>query len=201
MSTERTKTEYTDITMLDGRVVKFPSKRNVLRDTLFNSETGQLAIRLDYRDGEFQLFIVPGTLPADATVLIAAAGAGLRDRFGAEQSGIEDLEEMREAAEAFAGQLAKNIWREGATESSGKGAHIVIRAVAEVTGKSRQEVRDYIDSLLARFAAEGKKVSRTRLYGEFEKAPKYAATVERMKAEQAARRKTAPEALSLGDLA
>ena len=78
------------------------------------------------------------------------------------------------------------------------GTSVVIRAVAEVTGKSVEAVKTFLQGKLDAAKAKGEKLSRQELYASFRKpGTKTAAVIARLEAEDAAGKSTKVDAADL----
>ncbi len=189
----KSKTEYTPVTMTDGRVVQFPGKRAVDKTTLIDetkfeideaagiaqASTGAVSLRMDFRNGETR------TIPLPLSLLLKFAGHGAEQKFGDELATTTDKPmsdaDRVEAIDVLAAEIAKGNWGKARAEGGGAvaGASLVLRAIMEVNNVGRPEngkpvldiaaVKAYVDGLLAKEAAkpEGQGLSRRELYQVF----------------------------------
>lgn len=180
---DKPKTEGESIQMSDGRFVTFAGKRKMLKTVSEDSKS----VRFDFRNGETREFTIPH---GEIAHKLAAHGAA--QKIGDETAGVEDLGDMVIAVEAVIDRLHKGEW--GATRQAGdsfSGASIVIKAVCEVTGKSVEDVKAFIEKKLA--STEG--LTRAALYQSFRNpASKTGQVIARLEAEKAAKKGTAANA-------
>jgi hypothetical protein len=171
VETKKSATEYTDVTLTDGRVVKFPGKQKVSKevlidDTLIDGGTfaeGAVAIRMDFRNGDTR------TIPVPLSLLARFAGHGASQKFGDELATTADKplseEDMVLAIDDLAAQIAAGNW--GKTRASGgggvSGASVVVQAICEATGKDLATVKAYLQKKLDSDPA----LSRRALYDSF----------------------------------
>jgi len=76
VETKKSATEYTEVTLTDGRKVSFPGKRKVAKETLIDESkivvedglltlsAGAVSIRMDFRNGETRTIALPLSLLA-----------------------------------------------------------------------------------------------------------------------------------------
>jgi hypothetical protein len=179
--TKKAATEVENVQMQDGRTVGFAGKRKMVKDV--NAEAG--TVRFDFRNGESRTFEIPDTLLRD----FAAHGAS--QKIGDETAGVEAVEDMVVAVDTIIDRLLKGEWT--ATRAAGDsfaGASIVIRAICEVTGKSLEEIKAFLQGKLdtSKAAAEAsgsKALTRKELYDSFRKpGSKTAVVIDRLEKEK-----------------
>jgi hypothetical protein len=149
--------EVETVTMTDGRKVDFAGKRKMIKDTFV--EDGKASVRFDFRNGETRTFHVH----PDHMAQHAAHGAA--QKIGDETAGENDVDDMVIAVDAMIDRLNKGEWhaRRASAGDSFSGASVVIKALCEVTGKSPEEIKTFLDGKLA--ATEG--LTRRALYSSF----------------------------------
>jgi hypothetical protein len=179
-ATPKAKTEYEDIQMLDGRTVKFAGKRQV--DKTVAIVDGVATVRFDFRNGETRSV---NTAELSEETCLVALGHGLSQKVGDEYSGVKEVEDMVIAAEDMIERLTKGEWSVPRQAGDGfSGASIVIKAICEATGKSVQEIKDFLAKKLEKAKENGEKLSRGELYKSFRNpASKTGAIIERMERE------------------
>jgi hypothetical protein len=153
---KRPPTVVEDVTMSDGRKVGFPGKTKLKKEWLDDMS----GVRFDFRNGATRTVLVNGPL------LLAYACHGASQKVGDESSGEEDVDDMLVATDEIIARLAGGSWtkeRAGGTGDSFKGAHIVMQAIMEYSGKDLEFVKAYIDKRLS--STEGLK--RKDLYDSF----------------------------------
>ena len=116
------ETQITTVTMLDGRIVDFPGKRRMLKETIIG-EDGSVKIRLDFVNGETRLF----TLNPNLILKFAAHGA--EQKLGDEIAGVEDIEDAVLAIDELIDRLYSGEWGVARDKSGLAGASILLRAL------------------------------------------------------------------------
>lgn len=172
----KSKTEYTEVTMTDGRKVQFAGKRKVNKETLIDDskvtveegvmqlEAGAVSIRMDFRNGETRTFALPLNL------LARFAGHGGEQKYGDELATTADKplseEDMVLAVDDLDAVIQSGEWGRGRAGSGGggvSGASLVVQAIMEVTGKDLATVKAYLQKKLD----ADKDLSRRALYDSF----------------------------------
>lgn len=159
-------TVYTDVTMTDGRVVKFPGNRKT--DKTITVSDDSVSVRFDFFNGETRTISSTELAPA---LMLQALGHGIAQKAGDEYSGVKELDDMVLAVDEIFGRLRAGDWaaaREAGDSTSG--ASIVIKAIMEVTGKSVEFVKEFLQKKLDAAKAKGEKLSRQELYNGFRSA-------------------------------
>jgi hypothetical protein len=169
------KTEYTPVTMADGRVVQFAGKRKVLKETVLDDSKievgggvvqfrdGAVSIRMDFRNGETRL------IPLPLALLARFAGHGGEQKFGDELATTADKplseEDMVIAIDDLNSQIQAGKWGAGRATGGGgvSGASIVVQAICEATGKDVATVKAYLQKKLD----ADPELSRRALYDSF----------------------------------
>ena len=192
---KRPATEYTKVTMEDGREVIFAGKRKVNKETLIDESkiamegdivqfsSGAVSIRMDFRNGKTRTFPLPLAL------LAQFAGHGGEQKYGDELASPADKplseDDMVIAVEDLDTEIQKGNW--GRARSSGggvSGASIVVQALMEATGKDQAAIKAYLDKKIA--STEG--LTRQALYASFRvPGTKTGAIIARLEAEKAAK--------------
>lgn len=171
------KTEVLAVTMTDGRVVNFAGKRKLNKETVIDASkveideaagilqlsAGAVSIRMDFRNGDTRL------IPLPLSLLAQFAGHGGEQKFGDNLASPADKplseEDMVIATDELAGEIAKGKWGKGRAEGGGavSGASIVVKAIMEVSGKSIEVVKAFLEKKLAADA----NLTRRALYDSF----------------------------------
>ncbi len=161
----KTATVYEEVTMTDGRVVKFPGKRQTDKTILEDSEGVAIGVRFDFRNGQTRSLMFSELSTATQ---LRALGHGVSQKAGDEYSGVTEIEDMVLAVDEIFGRLRAGDWA-AARESgdSTAGASIVIKAIMEATGKPIEFVKDFLQKKLDAAKAKGEKLSRQELYNAF----------------------------------
>jgi hypothetical protein len=179
-TTAKAKPEVTTVTMSDGRAVEFTGKRKMQKDS-FVDEQGNIAVRIDFRNGATRTFQLPQPLIAK----FAAHGA--EQKLGDETAGLEDIDDAVLAVDELIERLNRGEWTV-ARESSGlAGTSVLARALVEHTGKTMEQIKAFlsdktqaqkvalrnnprikpvIDRIEAEKASKGTKVDTEALLGE-----------------------------------
>lgn len=156
--------EVTAVTMGDGRVVNFTGKAQLNKEVVEEGDA-PVGVRFDFRNGESRYFDLYTT-----KLLAQLAAHGAKQKIGDETAGISDVDDMVVAIDAMLERLAKGDWSKARAAGDGfSGASVVIRAVAEATGKSVADVKAFLDGKLAAAEAKGEKLTRKDLYDSFRK--------------------------------
>jgi len=171
----KSKTEYTEVTLTDGRKVSFPGKRKVAKETLIDDSkivvennvmqlaAGAVSIRMDFRNGETRTIALPLSL------LAQFAGHGAEQKFGDELATTADKplseEDMVIAIDDLAAQIAEGKWGKARASGGGgvSGASIVVQAICEASGKDLAAVKAYLQKKLDSDPA----LTRRALYDSF----------------------------------
>lgn len=202
---KRPKTEYTEVTMTDGRKVSFAGKRKFLKETLIDAtkievadgvvqlNDGAVKLRMDWRDGHTLTIDLPISKKlADGTPLaVKYLGHGAEQKFGDELASPADKPMSEDdqvlAIETLYALHAEGKWGVGRAEGGGgvSGASIVIRALAEVKGKTVEEIKNALNKRIE--STPG--LTRQALYASFRTADTpVKAVIQRMEAEETSKK-------------
>jgi hypothetical protein len=150
----------TIVTMTDGRKVSFVGKRKMLKEVIIAD--GKVSVRFDLVNGETRTFHVPPNM------LLQMAGHGASQKIGDEAAGESDVDDIVVAIDDIISRLNKGEWTATRTAGDGfSGASVVIRAIGEVTGKSAEEVKAFLQKKLDDAKARGEALTRRDLYASF----------------------------------
>lgn len=156
----KSKTEYTSVTMTDGRVVQFAGKRKLVKEVLIGDEGA--AVRFDFVNGETRLFTLPQSL------LLQFAAHGASQKIGDEAAGVTDVDDIVVAIDSVIDRLSKGDWGKVRAAGDGfNGASIVIKAICEATGKTVDFVKAFLQGKIDAAEARGEKLTRNELYASF----------------------------------
>lgn len=159
------------VTMDDGRVVDFTGKKKLIKESLIDAASGEIKVRLDWRNGETRIFTVPTAL------LAKFAAHGAEQKLGDEISGVEAIEDCVQAVDELIERLNKGEWSLKRDASGLNGASILARALVEVYGKSPEQIRAFLST---KSAAEKSALRES---------PKLRDVIAKLEAEKAAKRK------------
>ena len=174
---KKSKTEYTEVELTDGRKVSFAGKRKLLKETLIDEskiaydaeagmmqiENGAISVRMDFRNGQTR------TLELPLSLLARFAGHGGEQKFGDELASLAanplSEDDMVLAIDALNEIIQKGEWGKGRASGGGgvSGASIVVQAICEATGKDLTTVKAYLQKKLD----EDSDLSRRALYDSF----------------------------------
>ena len=173
----KSKTEYQEVTMSDGRKIQFAGKRKVNKETVIDVSKievasdgsiaqftpGAVSIRFDFRNGETRLY------PLALNMLARYAGHGGEQKFGDEFATTADKplseDDMVIAFDDLSALHDKGQWGVGRASGGGgvSGASLVVQAIMEATGKDLTTVKAYLQKKLD----NDKELSRRQLYDSF----------------------------------
>lgn len=156
--------EVLEVQMTDGRVVTFPGKRKVQKETLIDAsltlasdregeyglclDEGAVSIRMDFRNGETR------TIPLPLSLLLQFAGHGAEQKFGDELASPADKPlseaDMVIAVDDLNAVIQSGKWGKGRATGGGSvsGASVVVQAICEATGKDLVTVKAYLQKKL-----------------------------------------------------
>ncbi len=179
--TPKEKSPEVKVTMTDGREVVFVGKRRMIKET---TEDGtKVTARFDFVNGETR------SITVDLTDALAPKflGHGILQKVGDETAGDKEVADMVLHVDAILDRLSKGEWGVERGASDGfSGASVVIKALVEVTGKTVDWVKEFLEKKLADGKESG--LTRQKLYAAF-RAPgtKTAPVIDRMEAEKASK--------------
>ena len=133
-TSKRKETEYTTVTMDDGRIVDFPGKRRMQKESVTGKD-GEPQVRLDFVNGETRLFTLPDSL------MVKFAQHGAEQKLGDEISGLDDVEDAVMAIDDLMDRLGAGEWSIKRESSGLAGASVLARALVQLTGKSAVDVK------------------------------------------------------------
>ncbi len=135
----KAKTEVETVTMLNGEVVEFAGKKRLIKTMI--EQNGKPGVKLQFRNGETRVFLVPDSL------LLKFAAHGASQKFGDEIAGVEDLDDALLAVDELNDRIQKGEWgAERAAGSGANGASILAKALIDVSGKSAEDIRGFLST-------------------------------------------------------
>jgi len=184
MATEsvKSKTEYTEVEMTDGRKVFFAGKRKVNKETVIDEskiaiegdvmqiQSGAISVRMDFRNGETRL------LPLPLELLARFAGHGGEQKFGDELATSADKplseDDMVLAIDDLNALIQSGKWGAGRATGGGgvSGASTVVLALMEATGKDQATIKAYLQKKIDTSPLNDKgepSLTRRALYDSF----------------------------------
>ena len=130
-------TQYTTVTMDDGRTVEFAGKRKMLKTPLFN-EDGTVTVRLDFVNGESRYH----TPHPDLIKNFIAHG--IEQKLGDEISGVDDIEDCILAIDALLERLEQGTWGIKRESNGVAGVSVLAKALVEVSGKPIAVIKEFL---------------------------------------------------------
>lgn len=125
------------VTMTDGRKVEFAGKRKMLKTSRILDD-GALAIILDFRNGETRTFALEPSLKNRYAL------HGAEQKYGDEVAAIKDVEAMVKTVDGLHARLATGEWGAKRASNEISGTSILLRALAEFTGKPLDELKPWL---------------------------------------------------------
>ena len=178
-----TKTDKTPVTMTDGRVVLFTPKQKLVKESLIDAENGIIITRLDFRNGQTRSLTIPGDM------ILRFAAHGAEQKLGDAIAGEKDFDDAVLAVESLITRLEAGEWNMPREAGAFTGASILLRALVEVSGKSIEEIKTFLET---KTAAEKLALRRSA---------KLEPTIKRLEAEKASKSKNVIDTDALlGDL-
>lgn len=171
------ETTITTKVMNDGRTVDFPGARKMQKEG-GETKDGDLVCRFDFINGATRSI----KLREDMIRKFALHGA--LQKIGDAAAGEKDVDDMVEAIDSTIKQLDAGDWAVKREAGGFSGTSLVIRALAEVTGKDVDKVKEGIEKRLSDLKAAGKDTSRQALYAAFRQNPKVSAVIQRLESER-----------------
>lgn len=175
----KTETVIETVKMTDGRLVDFPGKRKMSKESWVES-TGEIRTRFDYRNGETRTF----TIRPDMVARFAAHGA--EQKLGDEAAGVEDLDDAILAIDELIDRLNNGEWGAKREASGIAGTSILLRAILEV--KNAQRAAKGQDLLTVEKVKEYLKTKSQADKLALRESPMYREVVKRMEVEKAAKK-------------
>lgn len=127
------------VTMEDGTVVDFPGTRKMLKTFDINEDTGEITVRIDFRNGKFVSLVVPGA------ITLRAAAHGILQKLGDEAASFKDsIDDAFTAVEALAERLGEGNWNAERESNTVSGQSFLVQALMEFRSKSLQEVKEFL---------------------------------------------------------
>lgn len=132
-------TQYEEVAMDDGSVVKFPGKRQLLKSSTVDHD-GNVTTRFDFRNGEVRSF----TIAPSVELFAKFAAHGIEQKVGDEVAGLKDIDDMVLAVEEVIDRLQEGEWTAKRESSGLAGTSVLARALIQQTGKTAQAIKDYL---------------------------------------------------------
>jgi uncharacterized small protein (DUF1192 family) len=127
----------------DGSSFEFGEKAKVKK--FAGVVDGTPEVKFYFSNGEKRTFLCPEELVAKA------AAHGLSQKIGDSFAGVTDVEDCVAAFDEMAERLGKGEWNaEREVSGSASGASVLARAIAELTGKTLDEVKEKLKTVPAK---------------------------------------------------
>lgn len=130
------ETEYTSVAMEDGTELKFPMKRNVLKDTVIDGDSVTLTMK--FKNGAVRSFVM------NSALLMTFAAHGMESKYGDEMAGLKDIEDMVLAVEDLHKRLETGAWGVKRESNGMAGTSVLARALVEHSGKPIEVIKDFL---------------------------------------------------------
>jgi len=191
---KKQETEVKSVKMADGRTQDFSGKRNVTSESFVNPD-GTIYLVTDFSNGQ----TITTNLPAN--LKDKAAGHGLKQKVHDSFAGEKSVGDMYEAANEMKKQIEEGNWNAKREAGGFSGASLVIKALCEVTGKTMDQVREFLQKKLDAGKNSTPPLTRSGLYASFRKNEKVRAVIQRLEAERDDKEGTADADAALSELA
>jgi len=178
----KAKTEIVTVTMADGRTTDFAGKRKLIKESLVDAE-GSVAVRLDFRNGQTRLFVLPENLMAKF------AGHGAEQKLGDEIAGLDDVEDCVMAVDELIDRLNKGEWSVVREGNGMAGTSVLAKALAELKSLPIEKVKEFLKTKT--------QAEKTALRGN----PALRPIIERLEAEKTSKGPKVDTEALLGELA
>ena len=170
------------VKMTDGRLVDFAGKRKLLKESV-QAATGEVQVRLDFRNGETRLFTIPPAL------LAKFAAHGAEQKLGDEIAGVEEVDDCVLAVDELIDRLYNGEWGVKRDSNGMAGTSVLLKALVEHTGKTAEQIKAFLKD-----KSQAEKVA-------LRNNPKIKPIVDRIEAEKASKKSNVDTDAMLGELA
>jgi hypothetical protein len=123
--------EITVVQMEDGRTVEFKGKRNLNKESFLDEGTGQVSVRIDFRNGKTVNFTIPnGGGEGGVDLMAKFAAHGAEQKLGDAAAGAKDVDDAYLSVKDLAERLAGGEWT-ARTGDGMAGVSVIAKAIAE----------------------------------------------------------------------
>jgi len=133
--------DTTSVTAQDGKSYEFGARAKVKKES-YITEDGSIVIKFVFRNGAVR----EHKISRDDALYPKYACHGGDQKFGDEFAGLDDVEDCIEAFEGLSMRLAKGEWSEKRVSDGMAGTSLLVRALAEVSNKPLNEVKDKLSA-------------------------------------------------------
>lgn len=177
-TTEAKKTTVVNkVMMKDGRPVEFVGNRRMLKD--YGVEGDSIFVRFDFANGETLKYLIPVSSP----IVADAAGHGFSQKGGDSAAGEENVDDMVISVDDTMKRVVAGEWNAKREGGGFSGAGVVVRALAEHTKKTIDEIKAFIEGKIKAAEAKGEKLTRQQLYAALRATPAIKVIIDRLEAE------------------
>lgn len=135
--TGKKETKITTVKMDDGRVVDFPGKRRMQKESMVLPD-GTLTVRLDFVNGETR------TLTLADSLMAKFATHGAEQKLGDEIAGVKDIDDAVLAIDDLMERLHAGEWTQVRDSSGLAGASILVKALVEAKNTTVDKVKAFL---------------------------------------------------------
>lgn len=160
------ETNVTTVKMEDGRVVDFPGKRKIAKESTVEAD-GTVTVRLDFVSGATRSLTIPDSIFAKC------AAHGAEQKLGDACAGLKDVDDAVIAVEELIARLEAGEWNVRREGNGMAGTSVLARALVESTGKDMATIKEFLSK-----KSQAEKVA-------LRNNPKIKPIVERIEAEKA----------------
>ena len=142
--TEKKATQYEDVNMDNGDVVRFAGKRRMVKSSDISKDGFTVTVSMHFRNGESRQFAIE----ANAPLFAKFAAHGIEQKFGDEIAGLDDVEDAIIAIDELIDRLdsGRGEWGVKREVSGLAGASVLHKALVRHSGKSAEAVKQYLAS-------------------------------------------------------
>lgn len=169
--TEVTKTEKTEVTMTDGRVVGFGKKQKLVKTSTIDGDS--VSVGLDFSNGETRSFSIPSNM------LARFAAHGAEQKLGDAIAGETEIGDAVLAVDDLLARLNAGEWNITRAAGAFAGTSVLIQALVEASGKTIADIKAFLDG-----KSQAEKLALRR-------SAKIKPIVERIESEKASKNKSA----------
>lgn len=177
----KTETVVESVKMSDGRIVDFPGKKRLQKDS-FIGDDGSVSVRCDFRNGETL------DIKLMQSMLAKYAAHGAEQKLGDEIAGVEDLDDAVLAVSDLIDRLNKGEWTVAREANGMAGTSILLQAIMAVKGLAKEKVQAYLKD-----KTQAQKIA-------LRNSPTFADKVKELEAAKAAGKKTVDVTAELAEL-
>lgn len=131
------ETNVTTVKMEDGRVVDFPGKRKISKESTVEAD-GTVTVRLDFVSGATRSLTIPDSIFAKC------AAHGAEQKLGDACAGLKDVDDAVIAVEELIARLEAGEWNVRREGNGMAGTSVLARALVESTGKDMATIKEFL---------------------------------------------------------